>query len=156
MKKFLIAALPFAAIFMATFFMMQPAAQAEHDGHAGHDHAATENAAAEKPATEKPVMAYTCDPADFTLTQDGDKYTLAATLDTPTPNFSYRIEDTADKNGRIKATLKLDAPEGMQLTVIDKIDISHTFEHAGMLHMLSLNVEKNFNWGPDSVNCTHN
>lgn len=170
MKKFLFTALPLAAIFGAAFFLMQPAAQAEqeHEGHAQHEH--NHGAAAETPAiaadmaaghaenapaSEKPVMAYTCDAPEFTLTQTGDSYVLNARIETPTPGFEYALEQTEDKNGRIKATLEINAPDGMIIQVIDAINISHTFEHAGMLHMLSIHVDKDFNWGPNTINCKH-
>lgn len=143
MKKFLFAALPLSAIFAAGFFMLQPTAQAQHDAH-DHD------------SKEKPVMAYTCAADGFTLTQNGDQYTLQGRIETPTPGFAHELQQTEDKNGRIKATLKLTAPEGMVVQVLDGIDINHTFEHDGMLHMLSIKVDADFNWAPAAFNCTHN
>lgn len=162
MKKFLFTAVPLAAIFAAAFFVMQPAAQAEHDGHAHeHNHGTAETASAAdtaadtSTASDKPTMAYTCDAPEFTLTQTGDSYVLNARLETPTPGFEYALEQTEDKNGRIKATLSINAPDGMVIQVIDAINISHTFEHTGMLHMLSIKVDKDFNWGPKTINCKH-
>lgn len=165
MKKFLLPALPLAAIFAAAFFMMQPAAQAEHDGHA-HEHAhdaadaapAADTSAETAPdasTSEKPVMAYTCDAPEFTLTQTGDSYVLNGRIETPTPGFEHSLTQTEDKNGRIKATLEIKSPDGMVIQVLDAINISHTFEHAGMLHLLNIKVDKDFNWGPKAINCKH-
>lgn len=141
MKKILTAAVLAAAVFSAGFFWVQSRAQAQHDHH-GAD-------------SEKQQMVYTCTPDNFTLTQDGDNYTLAASLETPTPGYSYEIIPVETRSGRIKAKLKLTGVDGMMMQVIGNIDISHTFEYAGMLHALSIAVDKDFNWGPDAVNCTH-
>lgn len=147
MKKSVFTAFTVAAAVAAGLTFLQTPSRAAHEEH-HHETAAPA-------AVKKKQLVYSCTPETFTLTQDGDKYTLAATLETPTPNFSYSVYDAEEKNGRIKAKLTLTAPEGMQLTVIDKIDINHTFEYEGTLHALSVTVDKNFNWGPESVQCTH-
>lgn len=157
MKKFLFAALPLSAIFAAGFFMMQPTAQAEPEQvTAAHEHAqgAADTAAAAS-TSDKPVMAYTCDIPEFTLTQTGDSYVLNGRLETPTPGFEYTLAQTENKNGRIKATLEIKSPDGMVIQVIDAINISHTFEHTGMLHLLNIKLDKDFNWGPAAINCKH-
>lgn len=148
MKKSVLSAFTVAAAVAAGLMFLQTPSRAAPEEHHHETHAPAA-------AAEKKQLVYTCTPDSFTLTQDGDKYTLAATLETPTPNFSYSVYDAEEKNGRIKAKLTLTAPEGMQLTVIDKIDINHTFEHEGTLHALTMTVEKDFNWGPESVQCTH-
>lgn len=157
MKKSVFTAFAAAAAVVGGLMFLQTQAHAEHEEHHHAEAAPAETAApdAAMVAPSKPQLIYSCTPDSFKLTQDGDNYTLTTTLETPTPNFSYNVIDAEDKNGRIKATLQLLAPEGMQLTVIDKIDIMHTFEHEATLHALSMKVEKNFNWGPEAVNCTH-
>ena len=168
MKKFLFTALPLAAIFAAAFFMMQPTAQAEPEQdtpaheHSSHEHAhgaadtaPAADAAAATSTSDKPVMAYTCDAPEFTLTQTGDSYVLNGRLETPTPGFEHTLTQTEDKNGRIKATLEIKSPDGMVIQVIDAINISHTFEHTGMLHLLNIKLDKDFNWGPAAINCKH-
>jgi|GEM_PF-2060079 len=149
MKKSVFTAFTVAAAIAAGLTFLQTPSRAAHEE---HHHEAP---AAEVAAPAKKQLVYSCTPDTFALTQDGDNYTLTATLETPTPNFSYGVYDAEEKNGRIKAKLTLTAPEGMQLTVIDKIDINHTFEYEGTLHALSVTVDKNFNWGPESVQCTH-
>lgn len=140
MKKFLLPAALLAVIFAAGFFVAQNSARAQHDDHSGD---------------QKQEMVYTCTPDSFTLTQSGDSYIFAASLETPTPGYSYEIIPVEARSGRIKAKLKLSGVDGAMIQVIGNIDISHTFEHIGMLHALSIAVEKDFNWGPTDVNCTH-
>jgi hypothetical protein len=156
MKKKIFPTLGFAAAFAfalsAGFLFMQNTAAAEHD----HDHAAHSHAA---PASKKPAgktqLTYTCTPSEFTLTQDGDTYTLAATIDTPTPGFSYEIYDVQERRGIIHAKLKLSGPEGMALQVLDTLQINHAFTQEGTLHALQISLNKGFNWGPSMVDCTH-
>lgn len=155
MKKSVFTAFATAAVVVGGLMFLQTQARAAHDEHNHAEAAPATDAAMAAPVPSKPQLVYSCTPDSFKLTQDGDNYTLTTTLETPTPNYSYNVIDAEDKNGRIKATLQLLAPEGMQLTVIDKIDIMHTFEHEATLHALSMKVEKNFNWGPEAVNCTH-
>lgn len=141
MKNIFIVAALASAVLVAGFFMTQGKAQAQHDH---HDETA-----------EKQELVYTCTPDNFTLTQSGDSYILNASLETPTPGYSYEIIPVETRSGRIKAKLKLTAPEGVMITVIGNLDINHTFEYTGMLHALSIAVDKGFNWGPADVNCTH-
>jgi hypothetical protein len=140
MKKIFIVAALAAIVFTAGFSLLQGNAQAQHDHH---------------DSGEKQDLVYTCTPDNFTLTQNGDSYILNAALETPTPGYSYEIVPVETRHGQIKAKLKLTAPEGVMITVIGNLDISHTFEYIGMLHALSIAVEKGFNWGPTAVNCTH-
>jgi len=140
MKKIILPAALLAAIFATGFFVAQNSAQAQHDDH-GSD--------------QKQEMVYTCTPDNFTLIQSGDSYTLAASLETPTPGYSYEIIPVETRSGRIKAKLKLSGVDGAMIQVIGNIDISHTFEYTGMLHAISIKVEKDFNWGPTDINCTH-
>ncbi|MFN7114096.1 MAG: hypothetical protein ACK4PK_07020 [Alphaproteobacteria bacterium] len=140
MKKVFMGAGLAAALFAGGFFWSQSRAEAQHDHHDSAD---------------KPQMVYTCTPDNFTLTQNGDNYTLAASMETPTPGYSYEIIPAEARSGRIKAKLKLSGVDGAMMQVIGNIDISHTFEYPGMLHALSITVEKDFNWGPTAVNCAH-
>ena len=141
MKHRLPAVLALCAVFAAGFLMMQPRAEAQHEHH---------------DSGEKLEMVYSCKPENFTLTQSGDSYTLAATIETPTPGYSYEIIPIETRNGRIRARLKLSGVDGAMIQVIGSLDISHTFEYSGMLHALSIAVEKDFNWGPTAISCTHN
>ncbi|MDP2204939.1 MAG: hypothetical protein Q8K65_01380 [Alphaproteobacteria bacterium] len=142
MKKIFIAAALAATLFAGGFFWSQSRAQAPHDHH-------------DNSSSDKQELVYTCTPDHFTLTQNGDSYILAASLETPTPGYSYEIIPVETRSGRIKAKLKLRGVDGAMIQVIGNIDISHTFEYTGMLHALSIAVEKDFNWGPTDVNCTH-
>jgi hypothetical protein len=143
MQKNFPAALILAGVFAAGFFLAQNHAQAEHE-HSG--------------SSAKPKMTYTCTPDAFSLTQSGNSYTLTASLEMPTPAYGYEIAAVETRNGRIKAVLKLSGGRDSMIIapqVISNVDLSHTFEHTGMLHALSVAVEKDFNWGPDAINCTH-
>lgn len=159
MKKKLLSTLGFAAVFAfslgAGFMFMQNTSAAEHDhGHAAHNHADAATKTTTKPAG-KTQLTYTCTPSEFTLTQDGDTYTLAATIDTPTPGFTYEIYDVQERRGIIHAKLKLAGPEGIVIQVLDTLQINHSFTQEGTLHALKISLNKSFNWGPAMVDCTH-
>lgn len=150
MKKDIFALLAIAALASGSFFMLHKQALAEHEGHAGH----AAQTAQDAPAA-KPDMIYNCTNDAFKLLQDGNQYTLQAQIETPSLGYTYEVSEISAKHGRIKAVVKLTAPEGVAAQVIRSIEITHTFTHEGMLHQLDLSLEKSFNWGADSVTCTH-
>lgn len=141
MKKFIFTALPLAVLMGAAFIYLSPAARAQF----------------EEPDVnaESYNLTYTCKPDSFTLTQNGTSFVLQGRIETPTPGYSYEMASFDAKHGRVKATLKLTGVDNAVIQVLDGIDISHSFNHAGMLHALSIKVEKDFNWGPASISCSH-
>jgi hypothetical protein len=141
MKKFIFAALPLAALFGAAFLYLAPTAQAQFEEPEANP--------------ESYNLTYSCKPESFTLTQNGTSFTLQGRIETPTPGYSYEFTSFDAKFGRVKATLKLSGVDNAVIQVLDGIDVSHSFEHAGMLHALSIKVEKDFNWGPASISCSH-
>ncbi len=106
-------------------------------------------------ATAQALMAvrplpFACDPAAFTLTPEGDKLRLQGVLETPSPNYTYKM-DGSDKAGHMQMTLV--TPEEAQLAVIDKIDINELIDNTGLEHGLTVNIRKEFNWGPEKIVC---
>ena len=98
-----------------------------------------------------PALAevYTCTPAGFTLTETAKGYLLKGTIETPTPGYSYKV----DKNDDGHFVVTLTAPEGMALTVIDKVDIEYTIPKQDVEGDVTINIGKTFDWGDKAILC---
>lgn len=95
---------------------------------------------------------FKCDPAGFTLIREDDnKMRLQGTLETPSPGFSYKI-DGSDKIGHMQMSLV--TPDGAQLAVIDSITVNEVLEQVDSYSDIRINIQKDFNWGPDKIVCT--
>ena len=74
-------------------------------------------------------------------------------LETPTPGYKYQMSLEDSEGGLQNIKLKLISPGGMGLAVIDKISISERFEVQNSFNRVTIEVDKNFNWGPKVINC---
>lgn len=96
---------------------------------------------------------FTCNEG-FTLVKTDTGYRLSGRLDTPTPGYKWEVgEINENRDGALYGSLSLTAPEGVALTVIDSIEITHDIPRGQQLAYLRLNVKKSFNWGPDEISC---
>ncbi len=97
-----------------------------------------------------PVQAqaadYLCDPAVFTLTpsDDGATMRLQGMIETPTPGYSAKLEG---------GVLKLTAPEGMVVQVVDQMMVDVTLPTPADSGAVEIKLEKTFNWGTDVIRC---
>lgn len=89
---------------------------------------------------------YLCDPAFFTLTpsDDGATYRLQGMIETPTPGYSAKLEGNV---------LKLTAPEGMVVQVIDQMTVDVTLPAPVDSGAVEIKLDKTFNWGTDVIRC---
>lgn len=86
---------------------------------------------------------------------DGKSYTLLnGWLETPSPGYSYEIKFGDLVNDVQNISLKLITPIGGTLTVIDKVSVSERFESPRKIGNIVISIEKDFNWGPEIINCS--
>ena len=85
---------------------------------------------------------------------DGKGYILlSGWLETPSSGYNYAIKFGELANEVQNINLKLIAPEGEAGSMIDKISISERFESPKKIQSIVITIEKDFNWGPEVINC---
>ena len=93
---------------------------------------------------------------------DGKSYTLInGWLETPSPGYSYEIKFGDLVNDVQNISLKLITPmadtlaviDADTLAVIDKVSVSERFESPKKIGNIVISIEKDFNWGPEIINC---
>lgn len=102
-----------------------------------------------------PASGYTCAPHRIFLTRmENGAYRLTGRLPVPTPGYTYKVTREAKSvDNVIHLSLRLKAPKGAALAVVSDIDIDHTLTSKSPVEGLNLRLEKEFNWGDDTITC---
>ncbi len=99
---------------------------------------------------------FTCDPPEFTLVRNDQGLHLHATLEVPTPGYTYNfsVDDGDAKGGILVANINLQTPEAATAQVISTITIDRQISATTDIHTLNISIDKEFNWGPEKASCS--
>jgi hypothetical protein len=102
------------------------------------------------PVPRPAAFAYT--PEGFALAEETAGLRLTGGIETPTPGYRYEILNVEPAgDGGLHGVLRLTGPDGAVIQVISSLAIDYVFPQPA--DSLSLSVEKQFNWGPDVIEC---
>jgi len=105
----------------------------------------------EAPAAASP---FTCSEG-FTLDKTTAGLHLHGQLAMPTPGYRYTFDQDDDQptSGAVTGSLELDAPKDAALEVVSPLDIDLNMQTEGDVQLLTVAIDKEFDWGPDKITC---
>ncbi|MDE1151728.1 MAG: hypothetical protein PW788_04245 [Micavibrio sp.] len=109
------------------------------------------------PEQSPAVSPFACSEG-FTLDKTTAGLHLHGQLAMPTPGYRYTFnqDDEQPTTGAVTGSLELDEPEGNALQVISPLDIDINMQTEGDVQLLSIGIDKEFDWGPDKITCQKN
>jgi hypothetical protein len=85
---------------------------------------------------------------------DGKSYwILQGRMDVPTSNYNYAFTLGVLKKNTQHSTLKLTAPSGGTMAMIDTLHINERHEIKRSFDRFVIDIEKKFNWGVERIIC---
>ena len=108
------------------------------------------------PPPVQKANGFTCDPPEFTLVRTDKGLHLHATLEVPTPGYSYNFStDDSDAQGGILAVnINLQTPEAATSQVISTLTVDRQIATTADINTVNISIDKEFDWGPEKASCS--